>query len=418
MAKRQWSRRNFLQAAGAAVATFVVPHVFPASVLGANERIRLGMIGVGNQGGNNLKVFLPHVVAVCDVDKSRVEAARQKVCNANGQCAAFGDFRKLLDQKDIDAVVITTPDHWHAAMTVLACQAGKDVYCEKPLTLTVREGRRMVEAARKYNRVVQTGSQQRSDARFRLACELVRSGRIGKLQRVLAGLSGVNFKGPAVPDSAPPRELNYDLWLGPAPQRPYNAKRVHYNFRFFWDYSGGQQTNWGAHNLDIAQWGMGTDDSGPVEVHGQAKYDEMGWYEVPKFSHVTYRYANGVVVECGMDMPSGTTFEGTEGTIHVKRGRLEAKPAHLLDKALSESDVHLETSPSHSGNWLECIKTRKRPICDVEIGHRSATVCHLGNIALRTGRTIRWDPAKEEILGDAAASALLERPYRGSWKLS
>jgi len=247
-----------------------------------SDQIRIGHIGVGNQGGNNLKALLRQTVAVCDVDSSRLAAARERVEKENGgTCAAFSDYRRLLDRPDIDAVVVTVPDHWHAQITVDACRAGKDVYCEKPLSLTIADGRAMVDAARQSSRIVQTGSQQRSDARFRLACELVRSGRLGQIHTVRAGIADVNFKGPAVADSAPPPELDYNFWLGPAPDRPYNAKRVHYNFRFFWDYSGGQLTNWGAHNLDIAQWGLSMDESGPVEISGRAKYHAQGWYEVP-----------------------------------------------------------------------------------------------------------------------------------------
>lgn len=383
-----------------------------------SDRIRVGQIGVGNQGGNNLKALMQETVAVCDVDSQRLAAARDRVEKSTGRaCAAYGDYRRLLDDPEIDAVVVTVPDHWHAQITVDACRAGKDVYCEKPLSLTIADGRAMVDAARRHERVVQTGSQQRSDARFRLACELVRSGRLGQVHTVKAGISGVNFKGPAVPDSSPPPELDYDFWLGPAPQRPYNVNRVHYNFRFFWDYSGGQLTNWGAHNLDIAQWGLGTDDSGPIEIAGRAKYHAEGWYEVPQWSEIVYRYANGVTVLCGQDYAGGTEFEGPLGTIHVNRKQIRSQPAELLEQALAESDVHLEVSDNHYGNWLDCIRSRKLPICDVEIGHRSATVCHLGNIAIRAGRAIRWDPEREAIVGDDEAAAMVARPYRTPWKL-
>lgn len=317
----------------------------------------------------------------------------------------------------MDAVVVTTPDHWHALITIDACAAGKDVYCEKPLTLTIAEGRAMTNAARKYKRIVQTGSQQRSDDRFRLACELVRSGRIGKVKTVRVGISNVNFKGPSVPDSAPPPELDYQFWLGPAPERPYNTLRVHYNFRFFWDYSGGQMTNWGAHHLDITQWGLGMDDSGPISVEGKARYHKDHWYEVPEWCEATYQYANGVTVICGQGIKGGTTFEGEKGSIFVNRGVLTSNPPEIIKQELKDSDVHLYVSKNHHANWLECIKTRKLPICDVEIGHRSATVCHLGNIAIRAGRKITWDPQKEVIVGDSEAAAFVNRPYRAPWKL-
>lgn len=417
------NRRDFLQAGTSlAAAAWLTGNSLSARRSAAadppSDRIRIGHIGVGNQGGSNLRSLLRQTVAVCDVDSTRMAAAKERVEKANGgQCAGYGDYRRLLDSPDVDAVVVTVPDHWHAQITVDACRAGKDVYCEKPLSLTIADGRAMVDAARQHSRIVQTGSQQRSDARFRLACELVRSGRIGKVHTVRAGISDVNFKGPAVPDSAPPAELDYDFWLGPAPQRPYNVNRVHYNFRFFWDYSGGQLTNWGAHNLDIAQWGLGTDGSGPLEITGRAKYHPQGWYEVPSWSEIVYKYPNGVTVLCGQDYAGGTEFEGSNGKIHVTRKQLQSEPADLIQQALGEQDVHLEVSDNHFTNWLNAIRSRSLPICDVEIGHRSATVCHLGNIAMRTGRTIRWDAARETILDDDEAAAMIRRPYRAPWSL-
>jgi predicted dehydrogenase len=259
------SRRQFLLSSSAALA---VPYIIPRSVSGANERIVTGHVGVGRQGTFNLKKFntLAEPAALCDVDKDHLAVALKLLEEGKTprKCEGYGDYRRILDRKDIDAVVVTTPDHWHAPITIHACEAGKDVYCEKPLTLTIAEGRRTVDAARKHNRIVQTGSQQRSEynGMFRLACELVRSGKIGKLQQVLVGIPRVNFDGDAVPNSQPPASLDYDFWLGPAPMKPYNEKHVHYLFRFFWDYSGGQMTNWGAHHLDIAQWGLGMDESG------------------------------------------------------------------------------------------------------------------------------------------------------------
>lgn len=424
---RSSTRRGFLQQSGSILATTGIamgfPTIVPRSVLGGtvepapSNQIRIGCIGVGNQGRGNLGKHLKNTIAVCDVDSDRLTEARVRVEKETGRsCAASGDYRRLLDNKDIDAVVITTPDHWHALMVIDACRAGKDVYCEKPLTLTISEGRAMVNVARETGRIVQTGSQQRSSANFRLACELVRSGRIGKVHTIRVGIPGVNFKGPAVPDSDPPVELDYDFWLGPAPQRPYNAKRVHYNFRFFWDYSGGQLTNFGAHHLDIAQWGLGRDSSGPVAISGTAQYNNEGLFEVPASCAVVYEYDDGVRMICGQKERGGTTFEGEKGTIHVDRKRLESDPADLVKEPLRSGDVHLSVSDDHHANWLECIRSRKLPICDVEIGHRSATVCHLGNIAIRTGRKIVWDPMRETIAGDAEAAAMVARPYRAPWK--
>ncbi len=422
------SRRDFLrQAAGSAVAAGLFASL-PASLARAmmagalaepaHDQVRIGSIGVGRQGTYNLGRVLKNVVAVCDVDRKHLEDAQATFAKATKKsCAAYSDYRKLLDSKEIDAVIVTTPDHWHALPTIHACQAGKDVYCEKPLTLTVQEGRVMVEAARKHKRIVQTGSMQRSSSNFRQACELVRNGVIGKVHTVKVGLPPVNFDGPAVPDGDPPPELDYDFWLGPAPKRPYNRKHVHYLFRFFWDYSGGQQTNWGAHHLDIAQWGLGMDDSGPISIEGKAHYHKEKWYEVPESFELVYKYANGVTLLCGKGQTGGTTFEGDKGSIFVNRGKLSSTPANLIKQKLGDSAVHLYVSNNHHGNWLECIRSRKLPICDVEIGHRSATVCHLGNIALRTGRKITWDPVKEEIVGDKEAAAMLSRPYRAPWSL-
>jgi len=413
-------RRQFIQRTAT---TLAVPYFLPRVVHGANDTVITGHIGVGNQGRGHLAALAGQCSAVCEVDEDRLAAAQAKVETKGRKCSAYKDFRKLLEQKDVDAVVVTTPDHWHALPTILACEAGKDVYVEKPMTLTIVEGRKMVEAARRNKRIVQVGSQQRSSTNFREACEMVRNGRLGEIKQVVVGINGVNFKGPAVPDCDPPEELDYNFWLGPAPERPYNPKHVHYNFRFFWDYSGGQMTNWGAHHNDIAQWGLGMDGSGPVEVKpiAETQYQPDGWYEVPMFFQVKYRYANGVELTCGQKLPGGTTFEGTKGTLHVNRGKLSTEPKEILEtfrrEGLKEGEVSLYRSSSHRGNWFDCLKSRKLPICDVEIGHRSATVCHLGNLAVRLNRKLRWDPVKEQILGDKEAATWVSRPYRAPWRL-
>jgi predicted dehydrogenase len=426
--KRRTSRRAFLQQTGGLLAGagmgVSAPMFIPRHVLGAgsepapSDRVLIGCIGVGNKGRENMGKNLKDTIAVCEVDATRMVEAKDRAEKANSKpCAAYDDYRRLLDNKDIDAVIVVVPDHWHCLITTDACSAGKDVYCEKPLSLTIAEGQAMVKAARDHKRIVQTGSQQRSDARFRLACELVRSGRLGKINTVKIGIPKVNFPEPAVPDCDPPKELAYDFWLGPAPLKPYNPKHVHYNFRFFWDYSGGQMTNFGAHDLDIAQWGLGMDDSGPVSIAAEARFQKDHWYEVPEWCKVTYEYANGVKVICEQLQPGGATFEGEKGSIHVDRQKIISDPPELVKQPLLESDVHLYTSDNHFGNWLKCIKTRELPIADVAIGHRSATVCHLGNIAIRTGRKIVWDPAKEQIVGDIDAAEMLRRPYRSPWKM-
>jgi predicted dehydrogenase len=422
---RSLTRRRFLQHTALAAGAFGVGVVAPrlslraAAASPAREGVRVGCIGVGNQGKPLMLQNYRNVVAVCEVDRDRLAAAKKEIEDrAQRSCAAYSDYRRLLENKDVDAVIIATPDHWHALQTIHACQAGKDVYVEKPLSLVVHEGRVMVQAARKHRRIVQTGSMQRSDDRFRLACELVRSGRIGKVHTVRVGLPAVNFNIEPVPDSEPPPELDYDMWLGPAPWRPYNKNRVHYNFRFFWDYSGGQMTNWGAHHLDIAQWGLGMDDSGPIEIAATAQFDPEQRFEVPVESEITYRYATGVTVICsqGPDRKTGTTFEGSQGTIYVNRGKLESTPPGIVTTPLGDPDVHLYVSKNHHDDWYECIKSRKLPICDVEIGHRSATVCHLGTIAMRTGHKLKWDPAQEQLLGDDTATQMLSYQYRAPWK--
>jgi predicted dehydrogenase len=408
-----------MASAAATTAAVSAPLYLPARVFGANERIVFGFIGVGGMGTGNLKKHLTDTAAVCDVDQKHMARAVKLVEGKGGKCDAYGDYRKLLERRDIDAVVISTPDHWHARTTVDACEAGKDVYCEKPLSLTVVEGRKMVEAARRNKRVVQTGSMQRSDRRFRLACELVRSGRIGKLQTVLAGIAKTNHPGEPISDSDPPPELDYDFWVGPARWRPYNKNRVHYNFRFFWDYSGGQMTNWGAHYIDIGQWGIGTDDSGPIRTHlDMVEFHPKKWHEVTEKFRVTHTYESGVQLIAGQlqdDIPIGTTFIGEKGRIFVDRRKITSEPTDIVEKPIGEGDVHLYQSNDHHGNFMECIKTREKPICDVEIGHRSATVCHLGNIACRLGRDLRWNPVKEQIIGDDEAAAMLRRPYRAPW---
>lgn len=428
------NRREFLRksaavvagAASAALPPIVSPRIFGSPNAAApSDRVRLGFIGVGNQGSNNLGAFLEmqnrvDIVALCDVDSSHLAKSLSRVeAETKKKCTTYRDYRKLLNDKSVDAVVITTPDHWHALTTIDACRAGKDVYCEKPLTLSIAEGQAMIAAARANNRIVQTGSQQRSDDNFRRACELVRSGRIGKVHTVRVGIAGVNFgkKKPIVDSKSPPPELDYDLWLGPAPYRPYSPKHVHYNFRFFWDYSGGQMTNWGAHHLDIAQWGLGMDESGPVLIEGKARYNAQQLFEVPEWSEVNYEYANGVKLVCGQSQKGGTTFEGADGTIYVSRNVLEVNPAKLGEEPLADADVHLYESKDHHGNWIDCIHSRKLPICDVAVGHRSATVCHLGNIAIRSQKTVHWNPEKEQITGDNELASMTSRPYRAPWSL-
>ena len=426
--KTQFTRRNFLRlsSAMAATAPFMVGSAWAdPGQKGPNDRITLGFIGTGTQGRGLLNNFLAQpdtqVLAVCDVDTTRREHHRKIVeefysIKQDKQfkgCSEYKEFHDLLARKDIDAVVIAVPDHWHAFIAIEACKSGKDVYCEKPLSLTIHEARAMVNAARLNQRVFQTGSMQRSMKEFRNACELVRNGRIGKISQVI-----VDVGGPSRPCDLPeePLEpgLNWDMWLGPAPQRPYNAvlspRGVHKHFpdwRNYREYSGGMMTDWGAHHFDIAQWGLGMDDSGPIEIIPP---------EDPKATKgLRYLYANGVEVLHGDS--GGVLFIGSEGKILVNRGKFEATPTSIAEEPLAANAIHLYNSYSHTKDFLDCMRSRKRPICDVEIGCRSVTVCHLGNLAYWNHRRLKWDPAKEQFIGDAEANQWLDRPKRGPWKV-
>ncbi len=432
-------RRDFLKgSASSLAAAAALPAIIPAGVLGAqdrpapSDRVVVGVIGVGGLGRNHhlANKLLPEkrfqVAAVCDVDADhRNEAARICRDKAGIRVGVYEDFRELLERKDIDAVVIAVPDHWHTLIAMAACEAGKDVYCEKPLTYAIDEGKKLVAAARRYGTVFQTGSQQRSDRRFRQACELVRNGRIGKIKQIDTVLHGVP-SGDWQPYQTPPSNLNWNFWLGPAPYADYMPNRCHYQFRWFLDYSGGVMTDWGAHHNDIAQWGLGMDHSGPVEVDGrEVTWAKDGPHTVALHFDVKYRYDQGTELIChtdeqtinGYKFGNGVMFSGTSGWIFVNRSEIKASDPDLLKTDPGPDDVRLFRSPGHHENWLDCIRTRERCICDVEIGHRSVSVCHIGNISMRLGRPLKWDPAKEEFVGDAAANQLRFRPMRGPWHL-
>lgn len=449
------SRRGFLRTIGrAAAAGFASPMVVPASALGRggsvppSERITLAMIGTGNQGFNDLRSFLRddrvQVVAVCDVNREGPgywdgkvggrDPAKRLVEGHYGQrtgsgsypgCSAVVDFREILGRDDVDAVEICTPDHWHAIPVIEACKAGKDIYCQKPLSLTIAEGRAMSDAVKQAGVVFQTGSQQRSDPNFRRACELVRNGRIGELKRVRVGLPGgrPNLAGEGGDDRAAspvPEGFEYDRWLGPAPEAPYAPARCHVNFRWILDYSGGQITDWGGHHPDCAQWGMDTELTGPVEIRnvsGTFEPPDPLWNTATAFSFDAV-YENGVVMNISDANRMGVTFEGTEGTVYANRGRIDADPKSLLDSEIGPDEIHLYASDDHFRNFIDCVLSRGPTAAPVEVAHRSITVCHLGNIALRLGRDrLRWDPDAERILGDDEAAAMLSRPYREPWKL-
>jgi predicted dehydrogenase len=416
------SRREFLKSSVVTAAAFVVPTIVPSSVFGADapsNRITIGSIGLGGMGIGNMKGFKgksgSQVVAVCDVDAAHREKARQ-IAELDEK-SSYNDFRDLIARDDIDAVVVATPDHWHVPTSLAAVKAGKDVYCEKPLTLTIGGGRALADAVKRYGRVLQTGSQQRSGSEFRKACELVRNGRIGKLHTIKVGIPGNNRKCPPTWEAKPvPEGFDYDMWLGPAPWEPYTEQRCHYQFRFILDYSGGQMTNWGAHYLDIAQWGNGADETGPVEIEGKGDFPESGLFTTSKKADVTYTYANGVqlLLKTG---GGNTRFEGSEGWVFVSRGKIDAEPKSVLQEKIGADEIKLYDSRDHKQNFLDCIKSRKDPIASAEIGHRSSTVCHLGNIAMLLGRKVKWDPKKERFINDSAADSMISRSMRSPWKL-
>lgn len=441
------SRRGFVGGLCAA------PWIVPATVLGVDApsgRITVGCIGTGNQGFNILRQFLKHaeaqVVAVCDVNRGSYgyrdenqfcgrEPAQALVdqhygsARPSGQyrgCAAYLDFQDLLARKDIDAVAIVTPDHWHAIMTVRAAQAGKDIYCEKPLSLTIREGQEMIAAVRRHGRILQTGSHERSNPVTRHACELVRNGRIGQVKRVTTFVGYHNKVGPG-PGWKPmpvPEGFDYERWLGPAPWAPYHKDRCLYRFRFIYDYSGGQVTNFGAHSNDMAQWALGTDGTGPVEVEClDARFlPEGSLFNAATETRFRCRYASGVELFCITDKSQvGARFEGTEGMVQVGYGGFFTKPESLKTAKLGPNDVRLYESHDHVGDFLQSIRSRRDPAAPVEIGHRSASVCHLGNIAIwlwKRGirKVLVWDPAAERFPHDDEANALLTRPRRPPWQ--
>ncbi|MBL7140713.1 MAG: Gfo/Idh/MocA family oxidoreductase [Planctomycetes bacterium] len=423
------TRRAFMRRAAVACAA---PVVVPARVLGAegarppSERVGVASIGVRNMGGNHLRGLVRNqdarVVALCDVDYNVLEAAGQTAEQAYAEEARTGrftgcfqtrDFREILDRRDVDAVVVATPDHWHAPIVIAACEAGKDVYSEKPLSLTIGQGKKMVEAVRRHGRVFQSGTQRRSAAGVRHVCELVRNGRIGKVERITAGVGGWNRDcGPTWEPEPVPPELDYDMWLGPAPWAPYHSLRCHYSFRFILDYSGGQVTNNGAHWTDLAQWALGMDGSGPVEVEGTAVWPDTGLFTVPKEVNMTATYANGARLHLTNDA-GVPRFYGTDGWVDIDS---RADPPGILDSVIRPDEVRLYRSEgSHMDNFLECVRTRREPAAPVEVGHRAATVCHLCVIAMRLGRKVRWDPAAERFIDDPEADRLMDRAMRSPW---
>lgn len=433
---KQITRRGFLHTGAAAgVAAVTAPYFVPARAMGANDRIVLGSIGVGNQGGSLVRSFARQcaIAAIADVYLPRA----REVAAAVGAKDAYQDYRQLLDRKDIDAVIVATPLRWHALNCIHAAQAGKDIYCEKPLTYTIVEGRRIVEAVRKYKRVLQTGSQQRSGGHEYTGCTYVRNGAIGKVTRVLAS-NYCSPMEPQHPEQEIPEGLDWDMWCGPAEKPPYNLviwdNRSNPSWVSIRPFSGGEMTDWGSHGLDMAQWGLGMDESGPVEVWVEGEpfrpiistpEQPGGRHRGPNAPKVMMKYAGDIVMElAGGPGNSGVRFVGEKGTVTVTRGNFRSDPAELTAEPLKEPKVELYRSTNHYQNWLDCIKDRRDPVANAETGHRSATICHLGNIARwvseltgQTGQKLAWDPVAEQFTNSPEANRFLDRPRRKGFQL-
>jgi len=430
--KAKLSRRQFLKHAARLTCTAgAVPYFVPDSALGKDgraapsERIVMGCIGMGGRGTGNMRTFvgtgLVQVVAICDVDAARRARALKLLVeqhNARG-CAAYSDFRELLARDDIEAVSIATPDHWHGLTTIAAAKAGKDIYCEKPLAHTIAEGRAMVETVRRYNRILQTGSQERS-GRARYACELVLNGRIGELRSIRTYLPTANRRCGPQPPQPIPQGFDYDMWLGPAPWAPYTPLRCHGNFRWNRDYSDGELTDRGAHVNDIALWGGQPWLKGPIEIEGTGQFPPDGLWNTATAYRITYRYASGIDWHLSSEGPRGIRFEGTKGWlfVHIHGAKLEAEPRSILKSVIGPNEIHLHKSiGGHHMDFLRSVRTRQDPVAPVEAGHKTATFCHLGNIALLLGRKLVWDDQAERFIDDKQANRMIARPMRAGWHI-
>jgi predicted dehydrogenase len=454
------SRRAFMTAAGKGIVASAFagafPSIVPSSVLGANapaNRVNIGAIGTGRiSRGHDLPGLWKHdtarIVAVCDLDSKRVEDARRlvngyytkKTGQAYSGVVTYSDYHELLANKDIDAVVISTPDHWHAIIAIHAVQAGKDVYLQKPASLTIAEGRALSDAVHRSGRIFQIGSQQRSSPQFRYAAELVRNGRIGQLKTVYVGLPG-DPAGDDEPVMPVPKNLNYDMWLGSTPVVPYTEKRVHPQNDYGrpgWlrceQFGAGMITGWGAHHIDSAHWGMDTEHTGPVEVSGSAEFPKNGLWDVHGPFRTEALYANGVRMIVSGEFPNGIKFEGTDGWIFVSRGNetvtasdpvaklqdtraLAASDPKIIKSVIGPDEIHLYESKDHHGNWLDCVRSRQQTIAPVEVAHRACSACLIHHIAMKLNRKVMWDPLRERFVSDAEANAMLSRPQRAPYTI-
>jgi predicted dehydrogenase len=429
MIQRKISRRKFIKGAAALSAFSIVPRFVLGGkgYLPPSETINLGFIGTGKQSVGLMKNFLStgevQVLAACDVYGIKVQNfmhemqafCHEKEMTPQSDCKTYLDFKEVLDRQDIDAVVIVTPDHWHGVISVKAAEKNKDIYCEKPLSLTVKEGRAMVNAARKYNRVFQTGSMQRSWHEFRQTVELIRNGYLGDIKEIKVSVGGppkaYNLTGQTLPDG-----LNWDRWLGPNDFKPYNRDLAPMLEDTFWakwrdykEFGGGGMTDWGAHMFDIVQWALDMDDSGPVEVIYPDGKD---------YKFLTYKYENGITMTHeDFGKQNGIRFIGSNGHLDVQRRNLETHPADLKHRQIGASEKHVYFSDNHYKDFLKAMRDRTKPVCDVEIGHRTATVCNIGNIAYQLKRSLKWNPEKEKFRRDREANELLSRPMREEWSV-
>jgi predicted dehydrogenase len=428
--RREFVKRSAALAAGA----IVLPQIIPSSVLGMgrsiapSDRIVIGAIGTGSQGMSNMRDFLKlknalQFVAVCDVDNLHLTKAKETVdqANKNSDCRTYGDYREFLEKEKLDAVSIALPDHWHGIIYTAAANKKINVYGEKPICRTIKDGQTIVSAVKKNNIIWQTGSWQRSEPNFHRGAELAINGRVGKLKYIEVGLPDGNKGIGTPPVMEIPAELNWEMWLGPALKVPYRGVS-HWDWRWILDYSGGQLTDWAGHHIDIANWGAGLEHTGPVEISGKGVYPVEGIFNVPVEYDFLCKYANGIEMRVAnaarLQLGMGTTWHGDLGWVHVDRGnRISASDPKILDEVIGENEIHLYKSDNHWQNFVDSVRSGKQAIAPVEVAYRAISVALLGEIAMTTGQTIKWDPDKEEIIGNERAGRLLSRPYRQPWTL-
>jgi predicted dehydrogenase len=429
------SRRDFVKRSVAAVAgAIVLPQIIPSSAFGAtgriapSDRIVIGSIGTGSQGMSNMRDFLRlkdavQFVAVCDVDAKRLAKAKDTVdqANKNTDCRTYGDYREFLEKEKLDAVSLALPDHWHGIIYTQAANKKINIYGEKPICRTIHDGQIIVRAVKKNNIIWQTGSWQRSQPHFRRGAELAINGRVGKISYIEVGLPDGNRGIGTPPVMDIPDGLNWDMWLGPALKVPYRGVS-HWDWRWILDYSGGQLTDWAGHHIDIANWGAGLEHTGPVEISGTGVYPVEGIFNVPVEYDFRCKYSNGIEMRVAnasrLSLGMGTTWHGDLGWVHVDRGnRISASDPKILEEVIGENEVQLYKSEDHWQNFVDCVRSGKPAIAPVDVAYRAISVGLLGEIAMTTGQTIKWDPEKEEIIGNPRASRLLSRPYRQPWTL-